>query len=597
MTISIREPIIGGGDPAGGPEPPDNSPPSTNDPYNPDGSPKLTGCVSNPATGGSLTGTVQRYEDLPSDAASGAIYRVEGSTDTGFTSYYVRKNGTVWDEAVAPGLKNGIDPFTMPWAIVRKADGTFELTPFCWKPRQVGDTVTNPAPAFIGKSIRDVFFYQNRLGFLADESIVFSVAGDYGDFWRRTVLDYLDSDVLSIAASSTDVALLDYAVPFNDGIMLFSAQRQFSLSNGSAGTSAESIELSPVTDYTMAPGVRPVPLGNVAYFAAEEGEYTQLLEYTRLDGQDATDAADVTAHVPGLIPKGVSQLISAKSLRSVVVIMGRSASPEQIYVYQFYWDGDRKVISAWRPWTVEGGQVLSGAFLSGRLYLIVRRNNQAYLEYIDLQTSAVSEEQDHLIYLDRQVTLTGAYDADADLTTFTFPYSPSPSLLRMVRTKTSETPESLISGSKIAVSGTTVTVQGDESGAPVTAGHKFLTAVEFSRQYPRDYQDRPLTTGRLQLRTFTVSYAETPFFQAVVQPYGPDANLDDASKTQVYQISGQRAGEAGSTLGAIAYRTGSQQFSVQANAKDAAIQLLTDTPFAANFISAEWEGVYSSRDG
>ncbi|MCR5870680.1 hypothetical protein LRS12_08160 [Sphingomonas sp. J344] len=179
-------------------------------------------------TAGALTGTVQKFEDLPESPADGEIYRIAGSAETGFVSYYVVRNGSVWDETVSPGLPNAISAATMPHALVRQSDGSFVFAPFSWKPRRVGDLVTNPAPPFVNRRLRDVFFYKNRLGFLVDESVVFSVAGDYGDFWRRTVLDYIESDPLSVSATTTDVALLDYAVPFNDGIMLFSAQRQFS---------------------------------------------------------------------------------------------------------------------------------------------------------------------------------------------------------------------------------------------------------------------------------------------------------------------------------------------------------------------------------
>ena len=585
---------IGGGTGASGTPPPTNTETPPAAPYVPPGAPPISGCASNPAAA-ALSGTVQRFEDLPDSATTGALYEVAGNADSNFTSYYVRRNGTVWDEAVAPGLKNAIDPFTMPHALIRLADGTFVFQPFCWKPRQVGDTVTNPAPAFIGRSIRDVFFYQNRLGFLADESVVFSAAGDYGEFWRKTVLDYIDSDTISVAASTTDVALLDHAVPFNDGIMLFSAQRQFSLSNGEAGAAATSIEMQPVTNYALAPGVRPVPLGDAVYFASDQGSYTALQEYQRLDGKDATDAAEVTAHVPNLLPSGVSQLIAAPDLRAVIVIAKNSTAPGTVFAYQFYWDGDRKILSAWRRWTFGDGQVLSGSFQSGKLTVIVRRADKAYLETIDLREDALTADQDHMIYLDRQVSLLGTYDSGTGRTAFTFPYAPDPAKLRMLRTAGSDTPESIIEGETITVAGTAVTVEGDESGHPVTAGEAYRTAVRFSRQYPLDYQNRPLTTGRLQLRSWTVSYADTPYFTAEVMPYGSRVVLDDASKFQVYDITSQRVGDADFVLGELSYGTGSSTFSVEADAAVVSITLANDTPFASNFVSAEWEGLFFSR--
>ena len=587
---------VGGGTSAGGDAPATNDPlPDAGPAYTPPPADPLEGCWKNPAIPGTLTGTVQRFEDLPATPADGLLYKVVGSAETAFSSYYVVSSGGVWNETRAPALANQVDPLTMPHALVRQADGTFVFKPFCWKPRSVGDATSNPAPAFVGRTIRDVFFYQNRLGFLADETAVFSVVGDYGNFWRRTVLDYLDGDVLPISASTTDVALLNYAVAFNDGIMLFSDQRQFSISNGESGTSINSIEINPVTDYTLVPGVRPTPVGDQVYFASEEGGYTAIQEYTRLDGRDAQDAADVTAHVAGLLPPGVSQLISLKGLNGLVVVVSKSVVPDRLYVYQYYWDGDRKDISAWRRWAFPGGQVMSGTFYDGVLTLLVRRQNKTFLEKIDLRGGARSEGQDHLLYLDRQVTLTGVYDSGTDKTTFTFPYDPDPATLRLLRSPGSVAAESIIPGSKITVTGDSVLVDGDESAHPVTAGEIYRTAVRLSRQYPQDYQGRPLESGRLQIRAMSITTTQTPFFTVEIRPYGPHANLDDASKTRIYNIAGQRVGNAGFTLGSQAYTSGATPFDVGADASICTITLANDTPFASNFVSAEWEGLYFSR--
>lgn len=549
----------------------------------------------NPTAPGGITGEVQKFEDLPTTATDGQVYRVNGSAETGFVSYYVRRNGTVWDETVAPGIRNALAASTMPHALIRKADGTFEFVPFSWRARRVGDEATNPAPPFVGRAIRDVFFYQNRLGFLTDETVVFSVAGDYGDFWRRTVLDYLDADVLAVSATTTDVAVLDYAVPFNDGIMLFSAQRQFSLSNGEAGLSAASVEINPVTSYVTSPGVRPAPLGSQVYFASQQGRYTTVQEYTRLDGSDATDAAEITAHVPGYIPSGVSRLIPAPDMNALIALVSNSAAKNEAYVYQFFWDRDRKIQSAWRKWDFGTAQVLSSAFVDGRLYLVMKRGAAYSLESLDLRDQAVSANQDHLIYLDRQVSLTGTYNAGTNRTTFTLPYTPAAAKLRLVRGATAAYPESVISSTKWTLTGNVVSVEGNESGVPVTLGEAYRTYLKFSRQFPMDYQGRPLTTGRLQLHTWSVTYTDTAFFTAEVQPYGDNPNIPEPDRTALIQFSGQLLGEASFQVGRQAYRTGTFTFSVAGEASLATIALSNETPFASTFVSAEWEGLFFSR--
>lgn len=535
-----------------------------------------------------LTGTVQKFDDLPAEAAVGSVYKVTGSADAGFVSYYVVKAGDgTWNETVAPDLNGAIDASTMPHALIRNADGSFTFAPFNWKPRRVGDETSNPTPSFIGRPIRDVFFYANRLGFLADETVMFSVAGDYSDFWRRTVLDYIASDALAVSATTTDVAVLDYAVPFNDGIMLFSGQRQFSLTNGENGLTADSVEIKPVTNYLMARGVRPVPLANQVYFASDSGGNVQVQEYTRLEGSDATDAAEVTAHVPGYIPTGITQLIGAPDANAVFVL---SRGSPTLYPYQFFWNGNDKVQSAWRTWDLGDATTISGTFLDGSLYLLLRRGTRYTLEAADLRPSAATLNHAHLIYLDRGVTLNGAYSSTTGTTTFTFPYTPDPAKVALVRGSASAYPDSLILNA--TVSGATVTVPGDESGAGVTGGHTYTTTFQFSRQYPLDYQGRPLTTGRLQITNWSVVYADTAFFEAEVQPYGVDAVGIEPIRMD---FTGRLIGTASYRLGRVGYRSGSFTFSVGGDASLATVTLRNSTPYASTFVSAEWEGKYFNR--
>lgn len=537
-----------------------------------------------------LTGTVQKFEDLPSTPVEGARYKVVGGADTGFASYYVQGQGGVYVETVDDTINNTIDPRTMPHALIRQPDGSFIFAPFTWQPRRVGDAKTNPTPAYVGRPIRDVFFYANRLGLLADETVTFSAAGDYSDFWRRTVLDYVESDALAVSATTTDVAILDYAVPFNDGIMLFSAQRQFSLSNGENGLSARTVEIKPVTNYLMAGRVRPAPLGAQVYFASDGGGNVQVQEYTRLEGTDATDAAEVTAHVPGLIPSGVTQIVAASDLNAAFIV---SRGSPRVFPYQFFWNGDEKVVSAWREWDFGEASVLSGAFFDGQLTLLMEREGQYSLEALDLRPNARSPSQVGLIHLDRAVIVTGTYrDAD-DRTVFTLPYVPAEDTLRLVRTAADPHADSMIRPTSYRMEGpTTVSVPGREA-FPVTIGQVYRTYFRFSRQYPQDYQGRPLSTGRLQLTQFTVSFADTAYLESEVLPYGP--NVVDPSLVSRTTFNGRLLGDASYRLGSLNYYTGSHSFPVAADAKLASVAIVNETPYAMTLVSAEWEGKYWNR--
>jgi hypothetical protein len=550
----------------------------------------------NLASPGTITGTVPDMTKLPDPPCSGCVYKVLGQQETSFVSYYVRGDGAVWDETVAPGLQNALDETTMPHVLIREDDGTFTVAPFSWAPRRVGDQETNPHPPFVNRTIRDVFFYQNRLAFLVDESVVFSAAGDYGDFYRRTVLDYIDSDTLAAAATTTDVAVLDYAVPFADGVMLFSRQRQLSLTNGDSGLSAHSLAIQPVTKYVMAPEVRPSPLGSQVHFVTDAIGSAAVQEYTRLAGADPTEAADVTAHVPGLIPQGVSQIISAPDLDALFLLVRNAtdaANRATMYAYQFFWDGDKKLQSAWRRWDFGDGTPISGAYLDAALHLLIERPDGFFLEKIDLSPNAVSADQEHLIYLDRQATLTGVYDAGTDTTTFTAPFVVDPDKVQLIRSSTTTTPESAISGATVV--GSTVTVPGQEDIGTVTLGHLYETKVVLSQQFPADYQGNKLTTGRLQMHTFTVRLEDTAYTRAVVYPYGLAAAAQDPGLVHTTEFTGRLLGYAENVIGQRAYQTTSFTFSVAGNSKEARIELVNDSAFGSTYTSAEWEGLFFSR--
>lgn len=546
----------------------------------------------NPVLGG-LTGEVQQFDKLPDTALNGALYKITGSVETGFVSYYVRKNGAVWDEAVGPGLKNSLDAATMPHALIREANGTFTFAPFSWAPRRVGDDQTNPPPTFVGRTIRDVFFYQNRLGFLVDENVLFSAASDFGNFWRMTVLDYLASDPVDVAVTTAQVALLNYAVPFNDGMMLFADQVQFSLSNGENGLSADSVAIRPVTGYEVNTTVRPVTLGTEVYFASDYNGKTVIREYTRLADSDSTSAADVTAHVPRYVPSGLTKLIAANDLNALFAITGPGSS--EVYVYQLYWSAEEKVQSSWRKWEFNGVPV-SGAYLDGCLYLVFDRADGATLEAINLKSGAVTGNLDFLVYLDRTKAATGTYDGTK--TVFPLAYAPDQASFRLVRPGTHTTrPGSLIDPSQYTwLTSSTVSVPGNEAGTAY-GGETYITRYEFSRQYPADRNGKYVTSGRLQLRTFTVNFVDTGYFRTEVFPYGTSAegSLEDVIPSKLADFTGKVVGSGDLILNQPTFHTGSYSFQVYGDAAQAVLRLSNDTHVGSTFVSAEWEGFYFNR--
>lgn len=538
-----------------------------------------------------LTGIVQTFEKLPATPSVGDLYKVTGGAETQFISYYVQySSDAVWDETVAPDLENVIDPTTMPHALIRQADGSFLFTPFTWDNRKVGDDDTNPKPGFIGRSINGVFFYQNRLAFLYDEKTIMSCSGQFGDFWRTTVLDYIDSDVVEFAASSNQVSILRDAVPFNNGIMLFADQTQFSMTNGENGVSPSSVAIRPVTHYEVEPGASPVVINSEVYFASGQATHSIIYEYTHATSSDATAAANITAHVPRYIPTGTRQIIPAADQNALFVLT--AGAPHSVFVYQFYWLNEQaKAQSAWHRWDFpQDVTVMSGTYVDGFLYLVLSRDTGIHLEKLQLEANVAPSGSPTQLYMDSRAFITGVYDGVGH-TTFTLPYEVSHTEnFQIVRgSEYGDDALKLIPNKSLwAWSGlNTVTVPGDYS-LHCFVGYTFEFRYRFSRPYLRRGDNTSVTSGRLQLRTLTVEFKDTTNFRWEVWPYG----LNQGSPVTGY-YTGWELGDF--VPGSSEFQKGRHPIQVYSNAETGVVDLVNDSIFGCSFQSAEWETFYWNR--
>ncbi len=180
-----------------------------------------------------LKGNIQQFSDLPNNGVvNGFTIEIAGDANSGFDNYWVKyvEDGSasgIWKEAVEPGISNGFMDSTMPHALVREADGTFTFKELDYGKRTAGDEDSSTDPSFVGRAISDVFFYRNRLGFLSEDSVIFSEAAQFFKFYNPTATALLDSALIDAAVSHTKVSTLVHAVPCSHQQLPFSSHTQF----------------------------------------------------------------------------------------------------------------------------------------------------------------------------------------------------------------------------------------------------------------------------------------------------------------------------------------------------------------------------------
>lgn len=554
----------------------------------------------NPSVG-LFMGNVQTFQDLPKTASEGHTYRVVATSDSGFVGYFVRRTQGTWIEVTDPNGNNTIDPYTMPWALVRQPDGVFEVAPFAWGPRRAGDAVSNPGPSFLGRTINDVLFVENRLGFLCDENIVLSRSGDFGMFWRMTVTQQLDDDVIDIQASETKVTKMLHALPMLGSIMLFSDQVQFRMEKGNNGAfTPNGCSLTPVTQYPASISVPPAPLGSDVYFTSEEGGWAKLLQYyVRQDGTNSTDADDVTGHVPRYVPQGIRGVAVSSDLDAVFLIT--DGAPNRVYHYKFYWEGDKLAQSAWGHWEFpQGTRVLACQCINGVLWLVIARPGGTFLEQINLSATANAPGMSFQVHLDRRMYLQGSYNANGDYTLFDLPFQVPASehnLWQVVRGPQAPSGAGGLVDPKTYVwlNDWTILVPGNVTYGKSFVGVQYDARWTFSRWYQKNAQGAPDLSGRLQIRTVSLAYTRAGYFRTEVAPYGTAPDVQPVVPHLLAQFTGKTIGNADLLVGSPSFSDGVYSFQVYGSAEDATITIANDSHLGAFFTSAEVELFWQKR--
>jgi hypothetical protein len=265
----------------------------------------------------------------------------------------------------------------------------FVFTPGTWSERSAGDLDVCPLPSFVDHSIAEIFFYQNRLGFTADEFIVLSQAGSAGNFMRQTATQLLADDVIDIKSAYPNAGVFEHAKEWNDALYLFSSSgEQFALT-GDPVLSPQTVVLAHKSSFPISGGVRPITSGKYLYFARAKSAFTQVLEYF-LTMNGKADASDTTDDVPQYLPGAPVALVGDSALEFMAVLT--SGDRGSLWAYAYHYDGDqtanyaapRKTMSSWSRWTFTGATILSLSMLDGVISMLVLRSDGVYLETLDI---------------------------------------------------------------------------------------------------------------------------------------------------------------------------------------------------------------------
>jgi hypothetical protein len=526
--------------------------------------------------------TVDDISDLPIQAPNNFTVKVRGAIDNKEDDYYVKFKtndsstfGTGgWVEDVGYGIAYKLDGTTMPYQLVNDGLNSFTLSHAPWTNRIAGDDDSNPLPSFIGKPINNLFFFKNRLGLLTDDTVLFSEAGQFFNFFRTTVRTLLDSDPIDVSAASTTISKLSSAVAFQENLILFADRGQFVVKSGDTLTS-KNISITAITNYDVDTSAEPMGLGSYVYFPFSRGNYLGIREF-KLDAASSTyDSADITSQIPSYITSGVTTKIVASSTENLICVLTQDAIANTIYVYKFYWSGNEKVISSWSKFTF-AMDIQGIEFMNSKLYIVGNKNGNAILTFINMeeQRSELDTTGNFSYHLDLLTKVTSG-----PTNSITLPYHVSNGDI------VEAYDENGINAKISHIVGNTVYLK-----RPATCfiGIRYNMEYTFSEPTFKQQggpQGTPSGLTRFILRNGTVFYSNAASFRIEVTPVARDTITLDFSPS-IIDVT---------RTGSMIFKDGSARFSIFTEAKDCVIKIINDSAFSANFQSAEFEANAHTR--
>lgn len=537
---------------------------------------------------------IQDAEKVPAKAPQGYVVHVTGSASAGADDWYLQfqafadSSGSFpslgggfgrdgqWVECPAPGEPHLLDNSTMPHILEYDA-GTdeFTLSQGAWEGRQVGDSLTNEQPSFVGQTIEDLGYFQGRLSMLSGPSVIMSRTNRPLDFWKESATASSESDPIDIKSTVKGVQKLMRFVPYNRDLVIFADKGQF-IVFGRNSLTPTNASLVLTTAFEADLSAYPVGAGKIILFGIKYGKYAGIQEFYTQDAVDANDSRPITQHVLKYLKGTAIQIAASSNFDSVLV--RTDFDPKVVYLYEYIWVDGRKAQSSWSKWTLPL-DVVHMYWSQSVVYVIVKSGTSYLLHKIDLDVQE-DEGLGYQVKLDRKKIVTGV------TTTISMPYSPAPDPEDVVFVQGDGCPYPGLLVQATYAAGT-YTLSKDMEGGDVICGVRYRSSYIPTMPNVRDQENIKIGTGRLLISKFLVNFRQTgALYYRIFSRYSEDI---------LGSFTGRIVGDPNSVIGQQPIIDGTLVVPFRHDADYAELELYTDSHLPMTFMDIEWKGQYTKK--
>jgi hypothetical protein len=230
----------------------------------------------------------------------------------------------------------------------------------------VGDDDSNSQPTFVGNTISDIFLFNNRLGFLTEDNVSMSQAGDYYNFYHRSATTVTASDPIDLSCASIKPAVVRSVVPVTQGLLLFSDSQQFLMEAENGAWTPSNCTISTIANYEYDRYLKPIDLGSTILYISRNQSWARAFEIFIRGQRETPSVTETTKVVPEWIPSTITDAVGSAQ-NGLWVGSGRAS--RYMYLHRFYEQGDERPMASWVKWYLPSN-VIHTAIQSDVLYVI-----------------------------------------------------------------------------------------------------------------------------------------------------------------------------------------------------------------------------------
>jgi hypothetical protein len=544
---------------------------------------------------------VENFSILPAQSIHNRTVKINNTVlkEDSYYAKFVAEDGVSgkgsWEETVAPNVSKGLTAATMPHELVNTALNTFELRPITWEERLVGDDETNEHPSFVGKTIQQAFFHNNRLGFLTEDNVSMSQSGEFYNFYHVSALTQADNDPIDISCSSLRPAVLHAVLPAAQGLVLFSKAQQFLLYSDDGILTPRTSVIRTISNYENDEKIDPVDVGTNMVFLSKSPGYTRIYAMATRGQQENPDVLDIGRIVSEWVPDSVTDLVASPQ-NSFFSMYGPGS--QYVYFFRTYVVGDETAMQTWFNWKMHGN-VNFFAVDSDDTYIVTYQSNQ----YTLVKSNLTQTPDDAILRADSGQVVQLCLDCYA--TPSSISYNSTTKVNRCyLRYKdvTALSPSVIIADpNNTGESGFTVTptrgndgnpyfefVGDDYSGAASTVylGFKYDFDVQLPRFYYQAGESNADYTANLTVSRCKFSVGLSSNIGFKLKPRGASEWYDVQSVQNADYYLGNDVPLNEQTVYTLPIHQRNTNFT---------LQVFSDSPFPVSLTSMMWEGNYSPR--